>query len=45
MNNVEEGKPIWEITKEYLKSIGTYKIDKHEKVKIMNEDGNIGIET
>ena len=45
VNNVEEGKPIWEITKEYLKSIGTYKIDKHEKVKIMNEDGNIGIET
>lgn len=45
VNNVEEGKPIWEITKEYLKSIGTYKIDKREKVKIMNEDGNIGIET
>ena len=45
VNNIEEGKPIWDITKEYLKSIGTYKIDKGEKVKIINEDGNIGIET
>lgn len=45
VNNIEEGKPIWDITKEYLKSIGTYNVDNNEKVKITNEDSNIGIET
>jgi sulfur-oxidizing protein SoxB len=45
VNNIEEGKPIWDITKEYLKSIGTYNVDNKEKVKITNEDSNIGIET
>ena len=45
VNNIEEGKPIWDITKEYLKSVGTYKVDQSQKIKIINEDGNIGIET
>tara|TARA_Y100000768_G_C23956085_1_gene672882 strand:- start:68 stop:1792 length:1725 start_codon:yes stop_codon:yes gene_type:complete len=45
VNNVEEGKPIWEITKEYLESIKTYKVDHSEKVKIIDEDDNIGIQT
>ena len=44
-NNIEEGKPIWDITKEYLKAVGTYKVDQSHKIKIVNEDGNIGIET
>mgnify|MGYP006246183339 FL=1 len=45
VNNIEEGKPIWDITKEYLSAIGTYKVDESLKIKIVNEDGNIGIET
>ena len=45
VNNIEEGKPIWDITKEYLKAVGTYKVDQSQKIKIINEDGNIGIET
>ena len=45
VNNIEEGKPIWDITKEYLKTVGTYKVDQSQKIKIINEDGNIGIET
>ena len=45
VNNIEEGKPIWDITKEYLKAVGTYKVDQSHKIKIVNEDGNIGIET
>ena len=45
VNNIEEGKPIWDVTKEYLKAVGTYKVDQSHKIKIVNEDGNIGIET
>ena len=45
VNNIEEGKPIWEITKEYLSSIGTYKVEDSDKVKIIDEDDNIGIQT
>jgi sulfur-oxidizing protein SoxB len=45
VNNIEEGKPIWDITKEYIKAVGTYKVDQSQKIKIINEDGNIGIET
>ena len=45
VNNIEEGKPIWDVTKEYLKAVGTYKVDQSQKIKIINEDGNIGIET
>ena len=45
VNNIEQGKPIWNVAKEYLKTIGTYNIDNSQKVKIVNEDGNIGIET
>jgi hypothetical protein len=25
--------------------VGTYKVDQSQKIKIINEDGNIGIET
>tara|TARA_Y100000389_G_scaffold197789_1_gene233074 strand:+ start:73 stop:432 length:360 start_codon:yes stop_codon:yes gene_type:complete len=45
VNNIEQGKPIWNVAKEYLKTIGTYNTDNSQKVKIINEDGNIGIET
>ena len=45
VNNIEEGKPIWEITKEYLSSIKTYKVEDSDKVKITDEDDNIGIQT
>ena len=45
VNNIEEGKPIWEITKEYLRSVKTYKVEDSEKIKIIDEDDNIGIQT
>tara|TARA_B100001113_G_scaffold153235_1_gene125411 strand:- start:1828 stop:3552 length:1725 start_codon:yes stop_codon:yes gene_type:complete len=45
VNNIESGKPIWEITKEYLESVKTYKVDQTEKIKIIDEDDNIGIQT
>ena len=45
VNNIEEGKPIWEITKEYLSSIKTYKVEDSDKIKITDEDDNIGIQT
>ena len=31
--------------KEYLKAVGTYKVDQSHKIKIVNEDSNIGIES
>ncbi len=45
VNNIEEGKPIWEITRDYLKSIKTYKVEQSEKIQIADEDDNIGIQT
>lgn len=45
VNNIESGKPIWDVTKAYLKSIGTYNVDKSSHIHIDLENDNIGIET
>ncbi len=45
VNNVEEGTPIWDVTKTYLTDVGTYNVDKSSQVKIDLENDNIGIET
>ena len=45
VNNIEQGKPIWEITREYLSDIKTYKVEDSDRVKIIDEDDNIGIQT
>jgi len=45
VNQIEEGKPIWEITKEYLKNIKFYEPNSLKQPKIIGESDNIGIET
>ena len=45
VNQIEEGKPIWEITREYLKNIKFYEEETLKQPKILNESDNIGIET
>ena len=45
VNQIEEGKPIWEITKEYLQNIKFYEPNSLKQPKIIGESDNIGIET
>ena len=44
VNNVEEGRPIWEIAAEYLKAIGQYKVDNTRNINVIGEKDNIGID-
>ena len=44
VNNVEEGRPIWEIAAEYLKAIGQYKVDNTRNIDVIGEKDNIGID-
>ena len=44
VNNIEEGKPIWDVTAEYLKSIGRYNVDNTKKINVIGEKDNIGID-
>ena len=44
VNNIEEGKPIWEITTEYLKSIERYEVDNTENISVIGEKDNMGID-
>ena len=43
VNNIEEGRPIWEIA-EYLKTIGRYKVDNTGNINVIGEKDNIGID-
>lgn len=45
VNSKESGKPIWEVTKEYLKSIKYYDANTKNIPKINFENDNLGIET
>ena len=44
VNNIEEGKPIWEIASEYLKTIGRYEVDNTKNINVIGEKDNIGID-
>ena len=44
VNNIESGEPIWKVAEDYLKSIGTYKIDNSTKINVIGENDNIGID-
>ena len=44
VNNVEEGRPIWEIASEYLKTIGHYKVGNTRNINVIGEKDNIGID-
>ena len=44
VNNVEEGRPIWEIAAEYLKTVGHYKVDNTGNISVIGEKDNIGID-
>ena len=45
VNSIESGKPIWDITKEYLNDIKYYDLDEVKQPKILQEDDNFGLET
>ena len=45
VNAIESGKPIWDITKEYLSDIKYYDLDKVKQPRILQEDDNFGLET
>jgi len=45
VNSIESGKPIWDITKEYLSDIKYYDLDKVKQPRILQEDDNFGLET
>ena len=44
VNNIESGEPIWKVAEDYLKSIGTYKVDNSTKINVIGENDNIGID-
>ena len=44
VNNIEEGRPIWEIGTEYLKTIGRYEVDNTKNINVIGEKDNIGID-
>ena len=44
VNNIEEGRPIWEIATEYLKTIGRYKVDNTKNITVIGEKDNMGID-
>ena len=45
LDAIESGKPIWDITKEYLSDIKYYDLDKVKQPRILQEDDNFGLET
>ena len=45
VNSIESGKPIWDITREYLSDIKYYDLDKVKQPRILQEDDNFGLET
>ncbi|MAR78257.1 MAG: thiosulfohydrolase SoxB [Gammaproteobacteria bacterium] len=45
VNSVESGKPIWDITKEYLTNIKQYNPQSKKTIEIIGESDNFGIET
>ena len=44
VNNIEEGRPIWEIATEYLKTIERYNVDNTKNIDVIGEKDNIGID-
>lgn len=44
VNNIEEGRPIWEIATEYLRAIGRYKVDNTKNISVIGEKDNMGID-
>ena len=42
VNQIETGKPIWEITKEYLQNNKIYSSQDNEKPRILGESDNLG---
>ena len=45
VNSEESGKPIWEITKEYLSNIKYYDLSEVKQPKVVQENDNFGLET
>tara|TARA_Y100000022_G_scaffold189376_1_gene188616 strand:- start:590 stop:2314 length:1725 start_codon:yes stop_codon:yes gene_type:complete len=45
VNSIESGKPIWDITREYLSDIKYYDLDEVKQPRILQEDDNFGLET
>ena len=45
VNSIESGKPIWDITREYLSDIKYYDLDEVRQPRILQEDDNFGLET
>ena len=41
-NQIETGKPIWEITREYLQNNKIYSSQDNEKPRILGESDNLG---
>jgi len=42
VNQIETGKPIWEITREYLQNNKIYSSQDNEKPRILGESDNLG---
>ena len=45
VNSEETGRPIWDVTKEYLSNIKYYDLNQVRQPKILKENDNFGIET
>ena len=45
VNTIESGKPIWDITREYLSDIKYYDLDEVKQPRVLQEDDNFGLET
>ncbi len=45
VNSIESGKPIWDITREYLTNIKQYTPQNKKTIEIIGESDNFGIET
>ena len=45
VNSIESGKPIWDITREYLSDIKYYDLDEVKQPRVLQEDDNFGLET
>jgi sulfur-oxidizing protein SoxB len=45
VNSEESGKPIWDITKEYLSNIKYYDLSEVKQPKVVQENDNFGLET
>ena len=44
VNNIEKGRPIWNIVTDYLKSIEQYKVDNTKKIDVIGQKDNMGID-